>query len=179
MHQAGIARNLNVADPLSQIEILRENDPGIFQRFGTREFIEQNFPELVDVIYPSGQGFNQSGALSGRRAAQSVAEATGTDRQAIEDAALAQYGPEDYAAEVAAATAEALDDIPEPDLTALPGSEAGVPDPSTPTPLGTFSFTRGQSVSTLAHLRWHLSETQKFAVEDVPQRTAHFERNRR
>ena len=127
VHQAGIARNLNVADPLAQIEILRENDPGIFQRFGTREFIEQNFPELVDVIYPSGQGFNQSGALSGRRTAQSVAEATGTDRQAIEDVALQQYGPEDYAAEVAAATAEALDDIPEPDLTALPGSEAGAP----------------------------------------------------
>ena len=106
VHQAGIARNLNVADPLSQIEILRGNDPGIFQRFGTREFIEQNFPELVGVIYPSGQGFNQSGALAGRRTAQSLAEATGTDRQFTEDIARQQYGGTAYDAEVAAATAE-------------------------------------------------------------------------
>ena len=130
IHQAGIARYLNAPDPLAQIELLRGNDPGIFQRFGTREFIEQNFPELVDVIYPRGQGFNQSGALAGRRGAQSFAEATGTDRQATEDAAILMYGPEDYAAEVAAATGEALSDIPEPDLP-----------PEIADPLGTFSLT--------------------------------------
>ena len=86
----------------------------MLQRPGTREFVEQNYPELVDILYPRGQGFNQSGALAGRRRAQSIAEATGTDRQAIEDAAREQYGAADYAAEVAAATAEALEGNVEP-----------------------------------------------------------------
>lgn len=133
IHQAGIARNLNVADPLSQIEILRGNDPGIFQRHNTRAFIEENFPELVDVIYPSGRGFNASGVLSRQADARSLSERTGTDRQATEDAAILMYGPEDYAAEVAAATGEALSDIPEPDLP-----------PEIADPLGTFSLTRDE-----------------------------------
>ena len=143
VHHAGIARYLSGPDPSAQIGMLKENDPGIFQRHNTRGFIEQNFPELVDVIYPSGEGSDASGFLARQGTAQSLAEATGTDRQSIEDTALAMYGPEDYAAEVAAATGEALSDIPEPDLPALPGSEAGVPDP-TPDPLGTFSFTRDE-----------------------------------
>ena len=91
-HHAGIARYLNTPDPLAQIELLRENDPGIFQRFNTRAFIEQNFPELVDVIYPSGQGFNLSGALTRQDRARATAEATGTDRQATEDVAREMYG---------------------------------------------------------------------------------------
>ena len=100
-HLAGIARYL---DTPGGGEFLRANAPELLQRPGTREFVEQNYPELVDILYPRGQGFNQSGALAGRRRAQSIAEATGTDRQAIEDVAREQYGAADYAAEVAAAT---------------------------------------------------------------------------
>ena len=48
-------------------------------------------------------GFNVFQARSRTEAAQRAAEATGTDRQAIEDVAAAQYGGEAYAAEVAAA----------------------------------------------------------------------------
>ena len=151
VHHAGIARYLSGPDPSAQIGMLKENDPGIFQRHNTRAFIEQNFPELVDVIYPSGEGSDASGFLARQGTAQSLAEATGTDRQSIEDTALAMYGPEDYAAEVAAATGEALSDIPEPDLPALPGSEAGVPDP-TPDPLGTFSFTRDEREALVPYL---------------------------
>ena len=59
-------------------------------------------------------GFNVFQARSRTEAAQRAAEATGTDRQAIEDAAREQYGAADYAAEVAAATAEALEGNVEP-----------------------------------------------------------------
>ena len=45
------------------------------------------------------------------RDARALAERTGTDRQAIEDVARAQYGDVAYDAEVAAATAEALEDV--------------------------------------------------------------------
>ena len=79
-HHAGIARYLNTSDPLAQIEMLKANDPGIFQRHGTRAFIEQNFPELVDVIYPRGQGFNVSGVRAKQQGARTTAEATGTDQ---------------------------------------------------------------------------------------------------
>ena len=154
VHQAGIARYLNAPDPLAQIEILRGNDPGIFQRFGTRAFIEQNFPELVDVIYPSGQGFNASGALARQDAARRTAEATGTDRQATEDAALSMYGPEDYAAEVAAATGEALSDIPEPEIP-----------PEIADPLGTFSLTRDER-ETLTPYLTAVREAED-AIEDL------------
>ena len=47
-------------------------------------------------------------AQSRTQGARSFAEATGTDRQAIEDVAREQYGPAEYAAEVAAAGGEAL-----------------------------------------------------------------------
>ena len=110
-HLAGIARYL---DTPGGGEFLRANAPELLQRPGTREFVEQNYPELVDILYPRGQGFNQSGALAGRRRAQSLAERTGTDRQAIEDVAREQYGAADYAAEVAAATGEALQGSVEP-----------------------------------------------------------------
>ena len=53
-HHAGLARYLDTDDPQSQIGMLKQNDPGIFQRHNTREFIEKNYPELVDVIYPKG-----------------------------------------------------------------------------------------------------------------------------
>ena len=79
-HHAGIARYLNTSDPLAQIEMLKANDPGIFQRHNTRAFIEQNFPELVDVIYPRGQGFNVSGVRAKQQGARTTAEATGTDQ---------------------------------------------------------------------------------------------------
>ena len=66
-------------------------------------------------------GFNVFQAQSRTQGARSFAEATGTDRQAIEDVAREQYGAADYAAEVAAATAEALEDnIQPPDLQAIP-----------------------------------------------------------
>ena len=116
-HLAGIARYL---DTPGGGEFLRANAPELLQRPGTREFVEQNYPELVDILYPRGQGFNQSGALAGRRRAQSIAERTGTDRQAIEDVAREQYGAADYAAEVAAATGEALQgSVQPPDIAEI------------------------------------------------------------
>ena len=59
-------------------------------------------------------GFNVFQAQSRTQGARSFAEATGTDRQAIEDVAREQYGAADYAAEVAAATGEALEGNVEP-----------------------------------------------------------------
>ena len=59
-------------------------------------------------------GFNVFQARSRTEAAQRAAEATGADRQAIEDVAREQYGAADYAAEVAAATGEALQGSVEP-----------------------------------------------------------------
>ena len=150
-HLAGIQRYLNTP---GGIDIIRENAPELFHRPGTREFIEQNYPELVDQIYPRGQGFNVSGTRAGTRAAQSIAEATGTDRQAIEDAAEAMYGPEDYAAEVAAATGEALSDIPEPDLP-----------PEIADPLGTFRLT-GAEGEILAPYETAVRRAQN-AVDDL------------
>ena len=150
-HLAGIGRYLNTP---GGIDIIRENAPELFHRPGTREFIEQNYPELVDQIYPRGQGFNVSGTRAGTRAAQSIAEATGTDRQAIEDAAEAMYGPEDYAAEVAAATGEALSDIPEPDLP-----------PEIADPLGTFRLT-GAEGEILAPYETAVRRAQN-AVDDL------------
>ena len=49
--------------------------------------------------------------LARQQSARATAERTGTDRQAIEDVARAQYGDVAFDAEVAAATAEALEDV--------------------------------------------------------------------
>ena len=118
VHQAGIARNLNVDDPLAQIEILRENDPGIFQRHGTRGFIEENFPELVDVIYP-----RTTGASAQYQRGQAIRAGAPTAGQTA--LAAAREAEANSAAARDAEAAAALSDIPEPDL---PGSEAGAAD---------------------------------------------------
>ena len=71
-------------------------------------------PGLLALLEGGEGGFNVPQARSRTQDARSFAEATGTDRQAIEDVAREQYGAADYAAEVAAATGEALEGNVEP-----------------------------------------------------------------
>ena len=121
----------NLRDLLSQfggVELLQSTG-NTLDRPEVRQFIRDEFPDLARELFG---GLTDFGAGTGRAlgritGAQSLAESTGTDRQSIEDTALAQYGATAYDAEVAAAIAgdtiamaieESVEEI-------LPGSEAG------------------------------------------------------
>ena len=144
VHQAGIARNLNADDPLAQIEILRENDPGIFQRHGTRGFIEENFPDLVDVIYPQTTGASAQFNLYQRGQAIRAGAPTAGQTALV----AAQAAEANSVAARDAAAAAALSDIPEPDLP----PEIADPLADTPDPLTTFSFTRDERAALAPYL---------------------------
>ena len=63
-------------------------------------------PGLLALLGAGDPAFNVFQARSRTQDARALAEATGTDRQAIEDVARAQYGAEAFDAEFAAATAD-------------------------------------------------------------------------
>ena len=179
VHQAGIARNLNVDDPLAQIEILRGNDPGIFQRHNTRAFIEENFPELVDVIYPSTETTSPT-SPAGRSTAQQPNLRALTDVQSAYIQSLgfdpSQYGY-DSRRNAFVKTAQGngptllYDDSVAFDeartAQAPAGSELGTPSATaaTPDPLGTFSLTRGERED-LAPYQTAVREAEN-AIEDL------------
>ena len=157
VHQAGIARNLNVDDPLAQIEILRENDPGIFQRHGTRGFIEQNFPDLVDVIYPQTTGASAQYNLYQR--GQAIRAGAPTAGQTA--LAAAREAEANSAAARDAEAAAALSDIPEPDLP----PEIADPLAEIADPLTTFSFTRDERATLAPYLT--AVRVAENAIEDL------------
>ena len=99
--------------------------------------------------FPTGGGTGPNPFRSGSlvRGTQSLAEATGTDRDFTETIAEQMYGPAEYAAEVAAATGSALEDsVEEPDIPELDT---------------VFSFTREQR-RVLAPLETAVSEAEEF-----------------
>ena len=106
---------------------------------------------LESFGFPTGGGTGPNPFRSGSlvRGTQALAEATGTDRQAIEDVARDQYGADDYAAEVAAATGEALE------------GSVDIPDLDT-----VFQFTGAQRQA-LAPLETAVSEAEEFIQDFI------------
>ena len=79
--------------------------------FGNVEELHRQLNALNNQARLQLSGLERGGVFARQRDARALAERTGTDRQAIEDVARAQYGDVAYDAEVAAATAEALEDV--------------------------------------------------------------------
>ena len=79
--------------------------------FGNVEELHRQLNALNNQARLQLSGLERGGVFARQRDARATAERTGTDRQAIEDVARQQYGDVAYDAEVAAATAEALEDV--------------------------------------------------------------------
>ena len=79
--------------------------------FGNVEELHRQLNALNNQARLQLSGLERGGVFARQQSARATAERTGTDRQAIEDVARAQYGDVAFDAEVAAATAEALEDV--------------------------------------------------------------------